>query len=117
MTGHEQSEPGYLYIGEVHTVEVAEHLCDLSRVLQDGARRLSQMIERCVAPQSLSERSCAHNLHNTHGVSINTTKTEGSQRRSVCVSDLDADHLLRDVDHGVGQPVLQTLSKVTDGLS
>lgn len=84
MTGHEPSEPCYLYIGEVDTVEVAEHLCDLSRVLQDSAGRLSQMIERCVAPQSLSERSRTHNLHNTHGVIINTMKTEGSQRRSVC---------------------------------
>lgn len=65
MTGHEQSELCYLYIGEIDAVEVAEHLCDLSRVLQDGAGRLSQMIERCVAPQSLSKRSRTHNLHNT----------------------------------------------------
>lgn len=65
MTGREQSEPCYLYIAEVNTVEVAEHLCDLSRVLQDGAGRLGQMIKRGVPPQSLSERSRTHHLHNT----------------------------------------------------
>lgn len=30
---------------------------------------------------------------------------------------LDADHFLRDVHHGVGQPALQALGKVADGLS
>lgn len=30
---------------------------------------------------------------------------------------LDADHLLWDVHHGVGQPALQALGKVADGLS
>lgn len=115
---YEKSELYYLYIGEVDAVEVAEHLCDLSRVLQDGAGRLSQMIERRVAPQSLSERSRTHHLHKTtHSVSMTTPRTEASQRKSVCVSDLDADHLLWDADHGIGEPVLQTLSKVTDGLS
>ena len=30
---------------------------------------------------------------------------------------LDADHFLRDVHHGIGQPALQALGKVADGLS
>lgn len=29
---------------------------------------------------------------------------------------LDADHFLRDVHHGIGQPALQALGKVADGL-
>lgn len=81
---HEQSELCYLYVGEVDAVEVAEHLCDLSRVLQDGAGRLSQMIERRVAPQSLSERSRTHHLHKTRTVSMTTPRTEASQR-NICV--------------------------------
>lgn len=30
---------------------------------------------------------------------------------------LDADHFLWDVHHGIGQPALQALGKVADGLS
>lgn len=52
----------YLDVGEVDAVEVTEHLRDLSGVLQDGASRLSQVIERRVASQGLGERSRTHHL-------------------------------------------------------
>lgn len=47
----------YLYVGEVHPVEVREHLVDLGGVLQNGAGRLGQVVQTGVTPQSLGERT------------------------------------------------------------
>ena len=48
----------YLYVGEVDAVEVAEHLIDLGGVLQHGAGRLGQVVQRGVPTQGLSK--CTH---------------------------------------------------------
>lgn len=45
----------HLHIGEVHAVEIAQHLVDLRSVLQHSARRLCQVVERRVATQGLRE--------------------------------------------------------------
>lgn len=35
---------------EIHAIQIREHLTNLSGILQDGSRRLSQMVQGCVAP-------------------------------------------------------------------
>lgn len=45
----------HLHVGEVHAVEIAQHLVDLRGVLQHSARRLCQVVERRVATQGLRE--------------------------------------------------------------
>lgn len=57
----------HLHVGEVHTVEVAEHLVDLGGVLQHCARRLSQVIEGCVSAQGLGEGTDHRNLGRAAG--------------------------------------------------
>lgn len=47
----------HLDVGEVHPVEVGEHLVDLGGVLEDGARRLGQVVQTGVSSQSLSKRA------------------------------------------------------------
>src|SRR6218665_2702082 len=43
----------YLYIGEVHFVNVRQHLADLSAVLEHSTSGLRQMVQRCVSAQYL----------------------------------------------------------------
>jgi len=52
----------HLHVGEIHTVEVGEHLVDLGCVLQDGAGRLGQVVQAGVAAQRLGEGADAHHL-------------------------------------------------------
>lgn len=51
-----------LHVVEVDPVEVREHLVNLGRVVQDGARGLRQVIEAGVAAQGLGEGVDAHHL-------------------------------------------------------
>ena len=56
-----------LHVGEVHAVEVAEHLVDLRRVLQHGPRRLRQVVQGRVATQRLSKGTYSSNLARRQG--------------------------------------------------
>lgn len=47
----------HLDVGKVHPVEVGEHLVDLGGVLEDGTRRLGQVVQTGVSSQSLSKRT------------------------------------------------------------
>lgn len=52
----------YLNVGEVHPVEVVEHLVDLGRVLKHGASCLGQVVERRVPAQSLGKGTYSGDL-------------------------------------------------------
>lgn len=43
----------HLHVGEVHPVQVAEHLADLRGVLQDSTCCLGQVVQRRVSAQGL----------------------------------------------------------------
>ena len=50
-----------LYAGEIHLVDIGQHLGDLVAVLKDRTCRLCEVIERRVTTQYLSQRS--HGIH------------------------------------------------------
>ena len=50
-----------LYAGEIHLVDIGQHLGDLVAVLEDRTCRLCEVIERSVTTQYLSQRS--HGIH------------------------------------------------------
>lgn len=52
----------YLYVSEINSVEVREHLVDLSWVLEHGTGRLGQMVQAGVATQCLREGAYTHHL-------------------------------------------------------
>lgn len=43
----------HLHVGEVHTIQVTEHLVDLRGVLQDSTCCLGQVVQRRVSAQGL----------------------------------------------------------------
>lgn len=55
-----------LHVGEVDAVEVAQHLVDLRGVLQHGARRLGQVVQRRVSAQRLCKGTDSSDLRGTH---------------------------------------------------
>jgi len=75
---------------KIHAIEIAEHLGDLSTILEHGSSGLGQVIQRGVAPQRLAEGR------------------DGT--------GLDLGQLLRHAQHALAQPDLQVLGKVADGL-